>query len=296
MAPIIVFAFNRPDSLQRAVEALAANEEAKESDLYVFVDGPRPHKEGEAAKVEAVREYAKNIKGFRSLTCSFAETNKGLAPSIISGVSQVIQQHGRAIVAEDDLVVSPNFLAFMNQALDRYAGDQRVFSVCGYSNKVSVPATYEEDAYFCVRSSSWGWATWTDRWQGVDWELPQWDNHRRRARAFNRWGGSDCWKMLNDWHEGRNKSWAIRFCYAQFRQNALALFPIESKVRNDGFDGGGTNCKRWSRFRCQFDTKGSKDFRLPDRVEMHPQLYKSAMKYHSIPLRAWSKIMYIVHR
>ena len=184
----------------------------------------------------------------------------------------------------------------MNQGLDLYEDEKDVFSICGYSNKVKVPHDYYSDAYFCTRSSSWGWATWADRWNSVDWELKDWDNLHKYKNAFNRWGGSDCWKMLNDWHCGRNKSWAIRFCFAQFLQNKLSLFPIISKVRNDGFDGLGTNCKRWSRFRYEFDVIGNKLFQYPDMVEMNKYLYQSAMKYHSLCLRIYSRIMYIINK
>ena len=295
MTPIIIFGFNRAESLCRTVESLLGNEEAAESDLFVFVDGPRKGKAGETEKVNEVRKYAEGIRGFKSLTCTFAERNKGLAPSIISGVTQVMNKYGRAIVVEDDLVVAPNFLSFMNQALDRYEGDANVFSVCGYTNRVKPPKGYAYNAYFCVRSSSWGWATWKDRWASVDWELKDWAKHARNAKAFNKWGGSDCFKMLNDWHEGRNQSWAIRFCYAQFLQGKAALFPLTSKLDNRGFDGEGTNCKRWSRFKFDLDTSGLKQFRFPDRAAIDPTLRKAALAYHSIPIRIWSKLMYLIH-
>lgn len=296
MTPIIVFAFNREESLRNTIEALLRNEEARESDLFVFVDGPREGKEGEAEKVEAVRQYVRTIAGFKRVTYAFSDVNKGLAPSIISGVTEVINNYGRAIVVEDDLVVASNFLSFMNQGLDFYEKERQVFSVCGYSNRVKVPRKYVADAYFCVRSSSWGWGTWADRWNSVDWELKDWKEHMRNASAFNKWGGSDCFKMLNDCHRGKNKSWAIRFCYSQFLQRKLSLFPIISKVNNEGFDGEGTNCKKWSRFKFDFDTTGKKYFRFPVNIEMNRCLYKSAMSYHTIPIRIWSKLMYMIHR
>ena len=129
-APIVVFGFNRPDALKNTIASLLNNEEAKFSDLFVFVDGPREGKAGEKEKVEEVREYVKSIKGFKSIHYTFSENNKGLADSIIGGVSQVINQYGRVIVLEDDLVLMPNFLNFMNQGLERYQNEQKVFSVC----------------------------------------------------------------------------------------------------------------------------------------------------------------------
>lgn len=295
-APIIIFAFNRLESLRQTVQSLLMNEEAKDSDLYVFIDGARPNKEGETGKVKAVQEYVKTIKGFRQVNYIFSERNKGLGPSIIAGVTKVINQYGKVIVLEDDLILANNFLSFMNQGLDLYAGNDKVFSICGYSNKVKVPKHYSADAYFCTRSSSWGWATWADRWNSVNWELNDWETYKSKAKAFNQWGGSDCWKMLNDWRKGRNQSWAIRFCFAQFLQNKLSLFPIISKVCNDGFDGQGTNCKKWSRFKYEFDDGGNKKFCYPKSVELNPILYKSAMSYNGLCLRLWSRIMYLINR
>lgn len=292
LAPIVVFAFNRLEPLKACISALLANTEAEDSDLIVFVDGPRANKEGEKEKVEAVREYVKTIAGFKSLTCHFSEKNKKLGPSIIAGVTEVINEYGKAIVVEDDLIVGKNFLSFMNQGLDKYEERKEVFSICGYTNIVKLPKGYLFDAYFCVRSSSWGWATWKDRWDSVDWKLEDWNTVKENARLFNKWGGSDCWKMLRDWHDGKNMSWAIRFCYAQFLQNKLALFPTISHVDNEGFDGEGTNCKKWSRFKFTLDHSGHKRFSMPDEVTLVESITKSALSYHSLPIRIYSKLMY----
>lgn len=296
MAPIILFAFNRLDALKNTIISLLQNEEAQMSDLYVFVDGPRPNKFGEEEKVKEVQKYIKSIEGFKSLHYTFSEKNKGLGNSIITGVSQIINQYGKAIILEDDLEFAKNFLSFMNQSLNQYEKDKKVFSICGYSNRVKTPIGYEYDSYFCTRSSSWGWGTWADRWNSVDWELKDWNRYSIMAKDFNRWGGSDCFKMLNDWKNGRNHSWAIRFCFSQFLQNKLSLFPIISKVKNNGFDGEGTNCKKWSRFKYEFDNRGNKSFNFPTKTDVDKHLYKEAMSYHRIAIRIWSKIMYYIYK
>jgi len=294
-APIVVFGFNRPDALKNTIVSLLNNEEAKFSDLFVFVDGPREGKVGEKEKVKEVREYVKSITGFKSLHYTFSESNKGLADSIIRGVSEVINQYDRVIVLEDDLVLMPNFLNFLNQGLDYYENNQKVMSVCGHSCKVQTPADYPYDAYFFTRSSSWGWATWKDRWNLVDWELNNWDKVVANRKAFVNSEGSDVFKMLNDWKCGRNHSWAIRFCYAQFIQKKLSVIPNKSLVDNEGFGGDGTNCKRYSRFKFELDEREERlIFRLPKKASLHPSLYKQALWYHSIPLRIWSRIMYLI--
>lgn len=294
-SPIVVFGFNRPDALKNTIASLLRNEEAKNSDLFVFVDGPREGKAGENEKVEEVRDFVKSITGFKSLHYSFSERNKGLASSIIEGVCQVINLYGRVIVLEDDLVLMPNFLNYMNQGLDFYENNQQVMSVCGHSCKVKAPKGYPYDAYFFTRSSSWGWGTWKDRWEQVDWNLNDWEAVKANRKAFVKSQGSDVYKMLHDCKLGKNHSWAIRFCYAQFVQKRLSVIPNKSLVNNEGFAGDGTNCKKYSRFKFELnETKEKLLFNFPTEVCLNPSLYKQAKWYHSIPLRIWSRIMYLI--
>ena len=294
MSPIIIFAFNRPDSLITTVEHLQLNPEAKESDLFVFVDGARENKVGEKEKVMQIRDFCVSIKGFKTVTCNFSDINRGLGPSIINGVSEVINRYGEAIIIEDDLLVHPNFLKFMNEGLEKYKTNKEVWSICGYSNKVKIPNNYLFDAYFCPRSSSWGWATWTDRWNSIDWSFKKWDEWKHLKKGFNKWGGSDCFSMLEGCKDGKNKSWAIRFCFNQFLQNKYSLFPIKSLVINDGFDGSGTNCKKYSRFSYELMPESYKNFKFPLDISIDKNILKSALSYHSIPKRLWSKFMYII--
>ena len=295
LSPIIVFSFNRLIPLQRLIYSLAANTESVESDLYVFVDGARTDKEGEMEKVHSVQRYVQNIEGFKSVQYHFSDVNHGLGPSIIYGTTEVLRKYGKAIVLEDDLILSSNFLSYMNQGLDRYEKEKEIFSICGYSSQVKRPDGYSADSYFCTRSSSWGWGTWLDRWETVNWSLNDFYQYKKYRKTFNNWGGSDCWHMLNDWHDGRNKSWAIRFCFSQFLQNKLSLFPLISKVANEGFDGEGTNCRKYSRFKYDFDTGGKKTFIWPTEIKMNKHLYSSAKKYHSLSARLYSKIMYLIY-
>lgn len=295
-APIITFAFNRLEALRNTISSLSTNDEAKDSELFVFVDGPRAHKVGEDEKINDVQEYVKTIKGFKSLNYRFSDTNKGLGPSIIAGVTEIIEKYGKAIIIEDDLIVTSNFLSFINQGLEKYKDCDDVFSICGYTNKIRLPKEYTANSYFCVRSSSWGWATWADRWNTIDWELKDWESYRKLSHDFNKWGGSDCWSMLNKWHKGVNQSWAIRFCFTQFLQNKITLFPTMSLVKNNGFDGNGTNCKSWSRFKHELDKSGKKDFSWPTTLKVNPQILKESLKYHSISIRIFSKLMYLIHR
>ena len=101
--------------------------------------------------------------------------------------------------------------------------------------------------------------------------------------------------MLQSWKESRNQSWAIRFCYNQFIQNAVSLFPIISKVDNEGFDGNGTNCTRYNRFKFVFDNCDNKSFNMPELVAINTRLWSDAMKYHTISIRIYSKLKNLLY-
>ena len=290
LTPVAVFAFNRPRALKRTLEALAACPGASETDLYLFVDGPRNGKD--APKVAETRAIGSSVTGFRSISLEFSEENKGLARSIIGGVSTVLARHGAVIVLEDDLLVMPGFLAFMNAGLEKYRSNREVFSVCGYSNRLTPPRRYPYNTYFCARSSSWGWATWRDRWETVDWE-PSMESIRRERFGFNRWGGSDCTRMLKAWKTGKINSWAIRFCFSQYLAGAVSLFPVKSLVDNSaGFDGEGTNCRKFTRFKFDPDADPSPEFRFPADTRPDRRITRRALWYHSLPIRFYSLIMY----
>ena len=244
--PIVIFGFNRPDALSRLADSLKSNVGFEEHPIYIFIDGPRD--ENDTRKTSEVVRLAKKLTP--NVTAS--NINKGLGCSIIEGVTDVMTRYGKAIVLEDDLILMPGFLRYMEDALALYADDRRVFSICGYGLKINRPCGYDSDVYLCNRSSSWGWATWADRWQSVDWSVSDWEelkNSTKLQRSFNR-GGSDMYAMLRDYMDGRNKSWAIRFCYSQFRQGKYSIHPFRSLVANEGFGTDATNCRqKYSRFK-----------------------------------------------
>lgn len=183
LAPIVIFAFNRPDVFQQLIDSLKKNPEFKESDVYVYIDGARENKVGEKEKVAEVCKIAQTLTtgevglhNPENVHIQASEKNKGLAASIIKGVSEVIEKYGKAIVFEDDLYLAPNCLRFMNEGLNEYEKNKSIFSVCGYTNRFKTPDDYEYDTYVASRSSSWGWGTWKDRWDKVDWTLNDWES------------------------------------------------------------------------------------------------------------------------
>ncbi|MBR4713400.1 MAG: glycosyl transferase [Paludibacteraceae bacterium] len=299
-APIVVFAFNRLDTLQATIRSLLSNAESSESDLYVYVDGPRQSKVGEAEKVEAVRTYVKSIQGFRSVFYQFSDHNKGLANSVIGGVSDVFRTNDKVIVVEDDLCLSRSFLMFMNKMLNLYAGDDRIMQISGYGCKLSrgVVNGYDYDIYMNERAHSWSWATWKDRWESVDWNVSDYDElskSKSLQRCFNK-RGSDLYGMLKAYMEGENQSWYIRFNYSMYKQGRYSVMPIKSLVRNDGFGNDATNCNAYNRYKVDFEDYHLGEFRVPDELSPNERIMKDSVRYWSIPYRVYGKFMTLINK
>lgn len=244
-APIIVFSYNRPNHLKRTLEALSKNELASESDLFIYCDGAKENASEEQLKnIAQNRIVAHSAQGFKTVHVVERKKNIGLANSIITGVSEVIDVYGRAIILEDDLLTSPYFLRYMNLALDYYNGRPGVMSISANRpprDKMEIPDDYEYDVFVCLRSYSTGWATWKEKWHQVDWSLDYLEDflkHPHQVEAFNR-AGDDMTDLLIMQRDGIIDSWAMRFGFAHFKEHAIAILPCISYVDNIGFDGTG---------------------------------------------------------
>jgi glycosyltransferase involved in cell wall biosynthesis len=266
LAPIALFVYNRPEHLRRTVESLRANKIAQRSDLFVFADGAK--NESVASAVGAVRKFIRTIEGFKSVTLTERDRNFGLAASVITGVTQLVEQFGRVIAVEDDLLTAPDFLNFMNCALERYRDEGRMFSVSGFNFAVNTPGDYPYDVFCSCRCSSWGWGTWKDRWEKTDWSVSDFGEFRSdkvQQRSFNR-GGEDLSRMLALQMAGKIDSWAIRWAYAHFTHNAAALLPVVSRVYNIGLDGSGVHCRRALYRQHALPPEGDTNYRFLDSV------------------------------
>lgn len=279
------------DTLIDCVESLQKDLLAKNTDLYVFSDCAKSAKDEKA--VEAVRDYVEKITGFNSVTIKLAEDNKGLANSIIEGVSKIFKTHNNVIVLEDDLVVSPNFLTYMNQALDFYSKHTEVFSIAGYNLPVAIPENYTYDTFFTKRSSSWGWATWKDRWEKIDWTCKTYNDfksNKLERAAFNSIG-SDMNKMLDKQMNGQLDSWAIRWCYHQFKTNTYSVHPVISKVNNIGFNSEATNTSNYNRYQTILDSGQKINFNFPDKVNSETDFTFLYSDFYSIKNRIVVKLL-----
>lgn len=246
LAPIALFCFRRPKHLAQVLEALRANPLASASTLYLFCDGPRGSQD--EADVEGVRRVAHAASGFAKVEVRCSEVNQGLAKSVISGVSEVLERHGRVIVLEDDLVTAPFFLTYMNEALALYEGNDAVASIHGYLYPISerLPETF-----FLRGADCWGWATWSRAWSHFEADgskLLRRLDESGLGHDFDLGGAYPYRRMLEDQIAGRNDSWAIRWHASVFLMGGLTLYPGRSLVFNIGLDSTGTHSRTTDSF------------------------------------------------
>lgn len=239
-APILLFVYNRPEHVRRNIQALLKNELAAESELFIYSDAAKD--ETSQAAVKEVRAFIRSIQGFKKITITERAENWGLARSIIDGVTTLINRYGRVIVLEDDLVVAPHFLQFMNDALETYRDEERVghIQACDFTHDPSLP-----DTFLIKWTGSWGWGTWDRAWKHFNADgkalLTELES-RKLTYTFDFNGKYGYTRMLRRQIEGKNNSWAIRWNASLFLKGILSLNVGKSLVQNEGFDGSGTNC------------------------------------------------------
>ncbi|KNH16809.1 sugar transferase [Priestia megaterium] len=281
LAPVVLFVYNRPEHTQHTINALKKNQLARKTDLFIFCDAPKNPEDTD--KVKQVRNIISNVSGFKNISVQCAQSNKGLACSIIEGVNEIINIYGKVIVLEDDLITSSFFLKYMNEALDTYITNERIWSISGYTPNIKFPTAYEEDIYMAGRGCSWGWATWKERWNSIDWEMESYYTfikNRNKKKEFNE-GGNDLTYMLKDQIFKRIDSWAIRWVYNQFIQGKYTIYPTKSLVKNIGTDASGTHSSSTQKYDVYL-YEGEPY--LPEDISVNPEIKKSFKEFYDLNL------------
>jgi hypothetical protein len=272
-APVLVLGYNRPKHLRRALLALSSNTDSKFTDFYISIDGPR--NSSEEILIDECQKIASLDYGFKSKKYLFSESNMGLAKTVITKVSNILENHGSIIVVEDDLVVSKHFLRYMNLGLQKYQLEKRVASIHGYQYPIGIKT---KECVFLRGADCWGWATWKDRWDSVEFDveiLLKQINTNSIRKSFDLDGYQSNYKLLIKQNMGEVDSWAIRWHASMFIQNCLTLYPPESLVINTGLDGSGTH----ESFNTIFDTELSNQSEWVFPIEIkESKVFKKLLK------------------
>lgn len=261
----ILFTYNRSHHTKEVVKALSQNTVLPKK-LYIFQDGLV--KEEHRAEWEKVNHFIREI-AFCPTELHIAESNKGVAESIISGIRYVLERHDAAIILEDDCVPSANFIRFMEQCLEKYKDNERVWCVGGFNDPVEV----EEDCYDvygCGRTSSWGWGTWKDKWKRFSIDnniLKRLNGDEKKSHALATWG-NDCEKMVFDNISGKGDIWDVYWSLHMIEANGICVLPYKSLVKNIGLDGTGIHCGVSDRFEVEVSDDKKEKYRLPDDIDI----------------------------
>ena len=265
LAPIIVFCYNRPDHLERTLSALAKNDLAKDSVLYVYCDGAREWSGMETPKetsgnyitkrygamycseneyktylasIKETRNVAHSIKGFKKVYVIERESNIGLAANIIDAVTQIVNQYDRVIAFEDDIVSTRGCLTYLNDALELYKNDEKVMHVSAwmYPNNGQFPTTFFYDSPY----PAGGWATWKRAWQhfnpDTEMHVRYWENN---WKEFDIMGEEHLSRQLLGNLNGTLKTWYVKWYSSMRSMNGLCLYPGTAMSNNIGWDDSG---------------------------------------------------------
>lgn len=293
LAPIVLFTYNRLEHTKQTIEALRDNVYAAESELFIYSDAPK--NEEVAVQVQAVRKYLHSIDGFKKIIIIERNENWGLAKNIIDGVTKIVNQYGKIIVLEDDIVTSKFFLKYMNDALKVYKNEIRVIEINGYSypiDNVDLP-----EAFFVKLGGCWGWATWSDRWKYFSRE-PQKIKDSFTSEdiyKFNLEGKAKNYffPQIVDNCEGRLYTWAIFWMVVVFRRG-YSLNPAQPLCKNIGHDASGIHCGNTNSFDVELNFCDIKNFPI-DVVQSdiaHIRIGEFIQKISYIPL--WRKVLHYV--
>jgi hypothetical protein len=237
LAPIALFVYNRPDHTRRTLAYLQKNVLADESRLFVFSDAAKTAADKD--KVDEVRQLIKDVSGFKSVKITERKENMGLARSVIDGVTRLVNEYGKVIVFEDDLLSSPFTLQYFNEALSKYADEEKLMHIGAYMYPLkdkNLPQTFVFRA-----ATSWGWATWARAWKtfepDIDVLMAQFD--QQKINRFSIEGTMNFWNQMLGFKAGKNDSWAIRWYASIFLKGGQALHPSRSLIQNIGNDGSG---------------------------------------------------------
>jgi len=281
LAPIGLSTYVRLQHLQKTITALQQNELARDSELFVFSDAPRP---GDEEEVAAVRRYLRTVDGFKRVRIVERKTNSRIKNNR-GGLSLLLNRYGRVIFLEEDVIAAPGFLTFMNQALDKYEKNKQVFSVTGYCPPIAIPEDYPHDVFFLKRCSAWGLGIWKDRFDSIRYITP--DEYEEFAADSNRvrelvsGGGEDVMLLLKAEAYRRIDAGDVKAMYAQFLNAQYTVYPRMSLTSNIGCDGTGTHCVATTKHNVAVSEQCT--FSFPDDVVVNQRIVESHGKFRALP-------------
>jgi len=295
LAPIILFCYQRVDTLKLCIESLLACPESKNSDLIIISDAPSNDEVVE--RINSVRKYLKSINGFKSIEIIEREKNLGVDYNIINGLVESSKRFDKFIVLEDDIIVKSDCLTFFNSSLEYYEKNETILGISGFSFFNKVNKNYQFDVFFAGRLYPWGWATWSNKIKHVDWEIEDrksFINSSKKQKEFNEWG-SDMSQMLKNTFSGKVRAWDIRLDYHLYNQQLFIVYPNYSYTENIGFGrSDSSNTTGYNRYKIKLSSGKSEKNKFPMDVFIDEGIKKKFQKKNSVINRIFTRLMKLI--
>ena len=281
LAPIGISTYARISHLQRTISALQKNTLAEQSELFIFSDAAKP---GDGERVTAVRSYLRTIKGFKVVHIFERESNSRTANNR-GGLKLLLDRFGKVIFLEEDVITAPGFLSFMNQALEEYRNNQRVFAIAGYCPPIGANQYIHADAFLLPSCNFWGLATWKDRFDQVRMKTPVTEVFKTIGNPFclasyMKMGPDIPYMFLLD-AQGKLDAGDIKFSFEMWKKKSYLLVPTVSLSTNIGFDGSGAHCGTETKYVSEMSTSLGDHFHLPKDPELSPILIRRLSEFRS---------------
>lgn len=281
LAPIVLFVYNRPEHTRKTLEALALNQLASNSILYIYADGAKENAiESQLQAIKQTREVIREQQWCGEVKIIESDFNKGLASSIVDGVTEVVNKHGKIIVLEDDIVTSGSFLKYMNDALNYYYKENKVMHVSGYFPPIK---NIDKNFFFYNQTSCWGWATWSRAWRNYNSNAKSLRDEiilSNRSSEFNLKNSYPFLTHLENNISGKWDTWAVKWHATVFLMNGLCLHPHISYTLNIGFDGTGTHCNKNLTFKDSGIELNKSEFEPVNSYSQSPKILKKVIKHN----------------
>jgi hypothetical protein len=283
LAPIVLFVYNRAELTLKTLEHLKQNVLADQSELYIYSDGPKKDaKEEDLKKIQDVRGIIRKEKWCKQVHIIESLFNHGLSDSIITGVTEIVNRHGKIIVLEDDLLTSKHFIGYMNMGLNLYEYQDKVFQIVGYT--APIKTRFNNEAFFLPLSSTLGWGTWKRAWKyfeknPTDYQILK--NDKELHNKFDLDKSFPFSDMLIQQMENDVNSWGIRWWWAFFKQQGIALFPDRTLIAHIGFNLDSTHTTNLIK---GFNKYWISDYRIkhyPDNIDMDQKKYSIIKQYYA---------------
>ena len=236
LAPVAIFVYNRLSNTKKVIEALSKNYLAPETNIFIFSDAPKTEKDKEA--VDSVRKYIHQVDGFKSVNIIERKENFYIEKNIIDGVTEIISQHEKIIVLEDDGVTARNFLSYMNDALDFYYDKKKIMHIASFTF-IKMPNNYKKTILWRYsENTGGGWATWKNRWDKFKWFSTEEEGLAclsDKQKDMIEFGG--VFRCLNNL-KASPIPWDVCWYIAIISNNCLAVNPPVSLMKNIGLYNG----------------------------------------------------------